>query len=192
MNVLIQRYFRTMELILAILLAAMVVLVFTNVVLRYAFNSGIAASEEVSRWLFVWMTFLGSIVAIRDHGHLGTDMLVARLGRRGRKVCLMLGQLLMLWLCWLLLLGSLRQMDVNLDVHAPATGLSMAWLYGAGLVFATSAALMLIFNLGQLLLGQMSDEQMIMVTESEEQAELSKLQAALDAEKKMAAQGAMQ
>jgi drug/metabolite transporter (DMT)-like permease len=45
-------------------LAVMVVLVFTNVVLRYALNSGIAVSEELSRWLFVWLTFLGGIVAL--------------------------------------------------------------------------------------------------------------------------------
>lgn len=44
----------------------MVVMVFGNVVLRYAFNSGIAISEEVSRWLFVWITFLGAIVAVRE------------------------------------------------------------------------------------------------------------------------------
>ena len=37
----------------------MVVLVFGNVVLRYAFNSGLTMSEEVSRWLFVWLTFMG-------------------------------------------------------------------------------------------------------------------------------------
>ena len=54
----------------------MVVLVFGNVVLRYGFNSGITVSEELSRWLFVWLTFLGAIVALREHGHLGTDMLV--------------------------------------------------------------------------------------------------------------------
>lgn len=182
MNTVIQRYCRAIELILAALLAAMVVLVFTNVLLRYLFNSGIAASEEVSRWLFVWLTFLGSIVAFRDHGHLGTDMLVARLGRKGRQICLILGHLLMLWLCWLLLLGSIRQLDVNWNVHAPATGVSMAWLYGAGVVFAVSAALMLGLNLCLLSLGRMSDQEMIMVTESEEQAELAKLQAALDAE----------
>ena len=57
----------------------MVVLVFGNVVLRYAFNSGITVSEELSRWLFVWLTFLGAIVALKEHGHLGTDMLVGRL-----------------------------------------------------------------------------------------------------------------
>ena len=43
--------------------------------------------EEVSRWLFVWLTFLGAIVALKEHGHLGTDMLVSRLpavGQEGR------------------------------------------------------------------------------------------------------------
>ena len=55
-------------------LAAMVVMVFGNVVLRYVFNSGITISEELSRWLFVWMTFLGAISAVREHGHLGTDV----------------------------------------------------------------------------------------------------------------------
>ena len=60
-------------------LAVMVVLVFGNVVLRYGFNLGITVSEELSRLLFVWLTFLGAIVALREHGHLGVDMLVSRL-----------------------------------------------------------------------------------------------------------------
>ena len=72
------RYCRALEALIALMLAIMVVMVFGNVVLRYGFNSGITVSEEVSRWLFVWMTFLGAIVAVREHGHLGTDMLVAR------------------------------------------------------------------------------------------------------------------
>jgi hypothetical protein len=55
----------------------MVLMVFGNVVLRYGFNSGITVGGAL-RWLFVWMTFLGAIVAVR-HAHLGTDALVARL-----------------------------------------------------------------------------------------------------------------
>ncbi|MGY2938439.1 TRAP-type C4-dicarboxylate transport system permease small subunit [Bradyrhizobium sp. GM6.1] len=57
--------------IIAACLAVMVVLVFGNVVLRYGFNSGIAISEELSRWLLVWLTFLGAVVAMREHAHLG-------------------------------------------------------------------------------------------------------------------------
>ena len=76
----------------------MVVMVFGNVVLRYAFNSGITVSEELSRWLFVWLTFLGAIVAIKEHGHLGTDMLVgAPVGARARRPAWSIGHLLMLY-----------------------------------------------------------------------------------------------
>ncbi len=82
MTRLIDRYCRLLNGVIALFLAIMVVLVFGNVVLRYGFNSGITVSEEVSRWLFVWLTFLGAIVALHEHGHLGTDMLVSRLPRR--------------------------------------------------------------------------------------------------------------
>ena len=70
---------RLFSVLMVACLALMVVMVFGNVVLRYGFNSGITVSEELSRWLFVWMTFLGALVAMREHAHLGTDMLVARL-----------------------------------------------------------------------------------------------------------------
>ena len=81
-------YCRLLEMLLVVLLVAMVLMVFGNVVLRYGFNSGITFSEELSRWAFVWMTFLGAIVALKDNGHLGTDMLVGRVGPTGKKVCL--------------------------------------------------------------------------------------------------------
>src|SRR6185369_6455755 len=109
-------YCRAIKFTIALCLAVMVVLVFGNVVLRYVFNSGIAVSEELSRWLFVWMTFIGAIVALKEHGHLGTDMLVSRLGRRGKIVCMALSQMLMLWVTWLLLQGSWTQTLINKDV----------------------------------------------------------------------------
>src|SRR4249920_1672608 len=101
----LRRYCKLLETCIAACMVGMVVLVFSNVVLRYAFNSGIAVSEEISRWLFVWLTFLGAIVALKEHGHLGSDMLVSRLPVMGKKICLVLGQLLMLFLTWLLLRG---------------------------------------------------------------------------------------
>ena len=53
MSVWIDRYCRLLEWVIVLLLALMVLLVFGNVVLRYAANSGITVSEELSRWLFV-------------------------------------------------------------------------------------------------------------------------------------------
>ena len=66
---------RASKRVLAALLLGMVLMVFGNVVLRYAFNSGIQVSEELSRFFFVWLTFIGAIVAMRDGTHLGMDAL---------------------------------------------------------------------------------------------------------------------
>jgi TRAP-type C4-dicarboxylate transport system permease small subunit len=124
MSRVVDGYFSLLKVLIALFLAIMVVLVFGNVVLRYAFNSGITVSEEVSRWLFVWLTFLGAIVAMREHAHLGVDTLVKRLPTSGKKICLVVSQLLMLYATWLLLVGSWQQTMINWDVAGPASGLS--------------------------------------------------------------------
>ena len=85
MNKFLNGYCRVLSVLIAIMLAVMVVLVFGNVVMRYGFNSGITLSEELSRWLFVWLTFLGAVIALNERGHLGTDTLVARLPVIGKK-----------------------------------------------------------------------------------------------------------
>ena len=150
---LIDRIGHWLDSLTALFLAVMVVMVFGNVVLRYAFNSGIAVSEELSRWLFVWMTFIGAIVALKDHGHLGTDMLVARLSPMGRKICLVISQLLMLGITGMIFTGSLAQTKINLGVEAPVTGASMALVYAAGLAFAVPAAFLLLRQLWRTLRG---------------------------------------
>jgi TRAP-type C4-dicarboxylate transport system permease small subunit len=181
---LIDGYCRALEIVIALLLALMVVLVFGNVVLRYGFNSGITLSEEVSRWAFVWLTFLGAIVALKEHGHLGSDMLVSRLPAAGKKICLVVGQVLMLYVTWLIFKGSLDQARINWDVAAPVTGATLAIVNAAGIVFAVSAAVLLLREMWRALSGQLSDADLVMVRESEEAGELEALQAELDREKK--------
>ena len=139
LNAFIDRCCPAINLLIALALAVMVVMVFGNVVLRYAFNSGIAISEEVSRWLFVWITFLGAIVAVRERGHLGTDFLLARLPPLGQRICLAISYALMIWCTWLLFSGALAQARINWDVDAPVTGASMAIFYASGVVFSVAA-----------------------------------------------------
>src|SRR5512138_3404808 len=98
-------FFRGLRFFIAACLAVMVVLVFGNVVLRYAFDSGITVSEELSRWLFVWLTFVGAIVALRDHAHLGMDSVVSRLPDWAKKACFVLSNALMLYCVYLFLVG---------------------------------------------------------------------------------------
>ncbi len=153
---------------MALCLALMVVLVFGNVVMRYGFNSGITLSEELSRWLFVWMTFMGAIVALKEHGHLGTDMLVGKLGPAGKKLCLALSYTAMLFICGLLFQGAYLQTAINLDSTSAVMEVSMAWVYAPGVVFAACAGLVLLTELWRLLTGQMRDEDLVSVRESEE------------------------
>jgi TRAP-type C4-dicarboxylate transport system permease small subunit len=166
---LIDRYCQALSWLMVASLALMVVLVFTNVVLRDAANSGIAVSEELSRWLFVWLTFLGGIVALHEGAHLGTDTLVSRLSVRGKKVCLVLGHLLMLYVCWLLFRGALDQVKINWDSTSAAMEVSMALFYGCGVVFAVSGAVILLNHLWRMVTGQLAEEELIGIRESEEE-----------------------
>ena len=169
MNKVLNLYCRMLEGIIALMLAIMVVLVFGNVVLRYGFNSGITVSEELSRWLFVWITFMGAIVALQEGTHLGTDMLVSRLPVAGKKVCLALSHLLMLFICWLLFKGSLNQIKVNLTTTSAAMEVSMAIFYASGLVCAVSGAVILLNQFWRLVTGQLSESELIAIRESEEE-----------------------
>jgi TRAP-type C4-dicarboxylate transport system permease small subunit len=84
---LIDRIQKLLEGMLVGLLAVMVVIVFANVVLRFVFHSGIAQTEELSRYAFVWLTFIGAVVVLREEGHLGVDSYVRRLSPYGRMAC---------------------------------------------------------------------------------------------------------
>jgi TRAP-type transport system small permease protein len=181
---LVEGYFRLLRFVIASCLALMVVLVFGNVVLRYGFNSGITVSEELSRWLFVWMIFLGAIVALRRRAHLGMDSIVQMLPTAGRKACFALSHLLMLYCVWLFFKGSWQQTVINLDVRAPATGLSSGFFYGVGLVFCVSAAGVLASNLYRLLRGRVDVDELIQVKESEEGGDVSRMRDDITSRKK--------
>ncbi|HVE53476.1 MAG TPA: TRAP transporter small permease [Ramlibacter sp.] len=160
---------RVLSAVMVLFLALMVVMVFGNVVLRYGFNSGITMSEELSRWLFVWMTFLGSLVALRSHAHLGTDALVSRLPVVGKKICLGFSHLLMLFLCAVMFRGAWQQTVINWDSTSAVMQVSMAWFQAAGLVFASLAFLFILNDFVKLVAGRLREDELVGVIESEEE-----------------------
>lgn len=164
----IDGYCRCISYLIAAALAVMVVLVFGNVFMRYALNSGFTVSEELSRWLFVWLTFLGAVVALRDNGHLGTDMLVGKLGPKAKRVCMGLSLGLMLYCSWLIFKGAYDQVLVNWDSTSAVMEVSMAWFYASGMAFAVLGAPILLDDLWRLLTGQIDDAHLMLIQESEE------------------------
>lgn len=155
--------------VMAISLALMAILVFGNVVLRYLFNSGITWSEEMSRFLFVWLTFLGAIGALKDNEHLGVDMFVKKLSPLMKKVVFVVINGLILYVLWLVLDGSWKMTLINIDSKAPATGLPLGYVYGIGIFMSICMAIVIVSNLYRVLFRKRSVEEFIRMKESEEE-----------------------
>lgn len=153
MKAFLTRLERTVEYLMAAALSIMVVAVFGNVVLRYAFDTGIAASEEIARLMFVWLIFLGAILALRRHAHLGVEMVQARLPRKLRRACAVLSHVLMLYGLWLFLYGSWVQTVIGTGMVSTVLRYPTAFMAAAGLVCAASMMLIVGANLLRILFG---------------------------------------
>ena len=149
------------EVVLIVMFGIMAVLVFGNVVLRYGFNSGIVFSEEASRFMFMWLTLIGALIVMKDHGHLGMSSVVDRLGERGQRVCRFTADLLTLVCCLLLAHGTWKQVIIGMDDHAPVTGIPMGIVQSALLISSIGMALVLAYGLWRLVTGRMPKEELI-------------------------------
>lgn len=138
---------RLVEWLMALALAIMVVLVFGNVVLRYAFSTGIAWAEEISRLMFVWMIFLGAILALRQHAHIGVEILQNKLPPAARRTCAVISHLLMLYGLWLFFSGSWTQTMIGLDTKSTVLGYPTALMASSGMLCAATMMLILVINL---------------------------------------------
>src|SRR5690606_30276350 len=127
---------RLAELFMVVALAAMVVAVFVNVVLRYLFNTSIVSYEEISRLLFVWLVAIGSIVAAFECSHLGFDMVTSRVRPATRRALFWLSQLLVVMCMLMLLWGSWAQVEAGLHSYSTVMGYPLALGASATLVLA--------------------------------------------------------
>ncbi|URK89173.1 TRAP transporter small permease (plasmid) [Rhizobium sp. RCAM05350] len=155
----IDLFYRFLELLLILLLSGMAIMVFVNVVMRYGFNSGLNVSEELSRYFFVWLTFIGAVVAFHEHGHLGIETLVMFLSRRGRIICMTLANLVIIVCSVIFFWGTWKQFPINASMAAPVTGMSMIWVYGTGLFTGAGMAIIALERLIRLLTGRVTDEE---------------------------------
>jgi TRAP-type C4-dicarboxylate transport system permease small subunit len=151
-------------------LALMAVLVFGNVVLRYGFNSGIAVSEELSRYLFVWVTFIGAVAGVQRRQHLGIDSLTQRLSKNGRTAASVLAHLIMLLCCAILLWGSLVQMRVNQGNRSPVMEIPLSTLYAASAFGAAAMGMILLISFYRLVTGKATADELRLSTDETEQA----------------------
>jgi TRAP-type transport system small permease protein len=139
MKRLVRQLWRAVDGIMALLLAGMIVLVFTNVVLRYGFSSGIRQSVELSRLCFVWVVMLGAAVTLRRGEHLALSEFSEAFFPRALPVLQRLCWIVVLVAVSMLFWGAMRQTLANWNNISQLTGLPSGLLYLAGVV---SGALM--------------------------------------------------
>ena len=161
----IDGFFRFLELLIVVFMVAMVAMVFGNVVLRYGFNSGIDVSDEMARYCFIWLTYVGAMVAMREGAHLGVDTLVKRLPVGGRKTALFLSEALMLLVNALFVLGTWKMHDLQVSNVSPVVGLSMIWIYAVGYVVGVVMALFNLNVMWRILSGRIAENELVQVVE---------------------------
>ncbi len=117
--------------VLIVILAAMSIIVFSNVVARYLTNYSIIWADEVARYLMIWMTFLGAGLTLRYGGHVAITNVMDGLPPRAQRVlravivvCLLAFFLLMIWI------GYAYAMRVHLQL-TPATRIPFSYIYAA-------------------------------------------------------------
>ncbi len=122
----------------------MCVLVGMQVIFRYLLNLPLAWTEELSRYIFIWMIYLGAALAIKRRRHLKVDAVLLLFGPRGRFAMRLISNVLTAVFCAVVtVLGSdvLYLMAKVRVQYSPVLSLPMAWVYG---VLPACGALMLV------------------------------------------------
>lgn len=158
--------------LMAILLALMGIFVFTNVFLRYFFNSGLIWAEELSRYLFVWLVFLGAIGALKDNNHLGFTSLVQKLPKKLKTVCFLVSNGLILGCLIVLLDGSASMTMMTVDTLSPVLEIPMAAMYGVGIITSASMIVIVCYRVYQALFVGGAIDELVVLKESEEELNL--------------------
>jgi TRAP-type C4-dicarboxylate transport system permease small subunit len=171
MNKILDTLFKVIEVLIAVFLALMIILVFLNVVGRYAFSIGFVWSEEVSRLCFIFLVYLGSIEAMRDNRHLMVDTLLLRVPKLVQKVVYSLIQICIIWLMVIQVRGSWGLMLQNRNNRWVSTGFPSHFVHFFGVILGVSIALIAVFNLVRLFVFKASVSELITIRDDSDDIE---------------------
>ena len=135
------------EAALVLLSLALCLDVFVAVVLRYGFGTSLGFYDELARYLFVWMSFLGAAVGVKRHGHFGVNFVMDRLPERIRWAVGVLNTLLMLLFAGLLVSEGLTMVRLSSRQLSPGMEVPVSYLYAP---VSISGVLMILYLLPHL------------------------------------------
>lgn len=130
-----------------VLLSAILALVVVQIVMRYGFGRSLSWSEEVVRYLLIWLTFIGASVAAREGGLVGLDLLDRAAERVGLSKILnvLISMLGLLFVVAVGYYGTLLAMSPSVTRQSFATmPVPMVWVYAVVPVSSFLTAVQLI------------------------------------------------
>lgn len=128
---------------IAIVMMFMVIVIFINAGMRYIFNQGFAASEELGRFAFIWISFLGMVIAYFQNKHVGVDFLATAFKGGKRLVFDLITDSIILVTLISMLYGSFLYYQKTWMLKSPATNISYGYIY----IAAIFVAILMIFKL---------------------------------------------
>jgi len=151
---------RALEFIMVLMMIGMLILVGLNVAMRIGFNSGLDFAEEVPRFMFIWLTFCGAVVAMKQNTHINVNMFVHMVGKPVQKVFYAITQILVLICGVLITYGTVMLHTVIAENASPVLQISTLWVYGVTYIAGPGLALIAIANLIRLALGRVTDQEL--------------------------------
>ena len=127
-------------------MAVIVLLVFINVAMRYLLNSGLTWSEEIAVNLFVWVIFLGAILAALENAHIRVDLLTNRLSKRMQKRFLVAANICVLFSMGVLISGGIEVVEVTQRNVSAATGIPFSYISVSLVVFSVAIVLITLYQ----------------------------------------------
>ncbi len=144
LNSILQPVRKVVYVVVVSMFALQVIVVFAQVIWRFVFNDPFSWSEELARYLQVWIILLASSVCIHEGSHLAVDYLVHYLPFRYRKSLALLVTILMMVFVSVLIGAGIEMIITAQSQTSPALHIPMGAVY---LVFPVAGTLMLLESL---------------------------------------------
>lgn len=114
--------------IMVVATSIMSLMVLINTILRW-FGTGIVQNEELSRYLFVWMIFLGGVIAMADGIHITVDIVTRLLPESVLRPLRIFNNLVVTAICFILMCGGWTTTMNNTSNYSAVTDIPMSWVY---------------------------------------------------------------
>lgn len=134
---------KLINIFLSVAIFAMTLIIFLQVISRYIFNSPLVWSEELSRYLFVWISFLAIADAVRTKSHIALSILTDRMNEDRKQIISRLNYSLICIIGIIITYGGIVLMNLGVRQSSATLGVPMFLVY---LVIPVSGVLISIFS----------------------------------------------